>query len=101
MAEPYDSVKNYIRVDTDDALVMKEITTLYNAAKALVMQKTGKAFEEESAEPKFELYRLAIWMMVSHWYENRTPVVMGTIATEIPYSAEMLINHISLCGDYA
>lgn len=30
-------------------------------------------------------------LMVSHWYENRLAVVTGTIATELPMAAEMLL----------
>lgn len=33
----------------------------------------------------------AIKIMVSQWYENREPVVTGTIATEIPMSADYLL----------
>lgn len=33
----------------------------------------------------------AIKMLVAHWYENREPVVLGTIATKLPMHVESLL----------
>lgn len=38
----------------------------------------------------------AILMMVSHWYEHREPVVLGTIASAIPETIEALISLIEV-----
>ena len=35
----------------------------------------------------------ALMMMVSHWYLNREPVVVGTVARDIPMTAQRIINH--------
>lgn len=40
--------------------------------------------------------RTGIAQLVSNWFENREPVVTGTIATKIPLHAEVLLNVESL-----
>ncbi len=38
-----------------------------------------------------ETLRQAVHVLVAHWYEHRTPVVLGTIATPIPDTVDMLL----------
>ena len=35
--------------------------------------------------------KAAIKLLVAHWYENREPVVTGTIATDIQFTIESLL----------
>jgi len=35
--------------------------------------------------------RACMWLLAAHYYENREPVVTGTIATKIPFSYERLM----------
>lgn len=37
-------------------------------------------------------YKHAIKLMVSHWYENREPVVVGTIVTQMPMAVRALLD---------
>ncbi len=37
-------------------------------------------------------YKQAIKLLVGHWYENREPVVIGTIATQIPMAVRALLD---------
>jgi len=36
--------------------------------------------------------KTAIKMLVSHWYENRVPIVTGTIASDIPMTVDALLD---------
>lgn len=36
----------------------------------------------------------AIKMLTGHWYENRTPVVTGTMVNEVPFSVDMVIKSL-------
>ncbi len=36
--------------------------------------------------------RAALWLLAAHYYENREPVVTGTIATKIPFSYKRLLH---------
>lgn len=95
-------VKLYLRVDAtaDDVL----ITSLMTAADSFIKQQTGKTKvvvrEVEAAISTDELYNLCVKLMVAHWYENRA-VQSPTNLTKIDYTVQALVNHISLCGDYA
>lgn len=37
--------------------------------------------------------KLAIRMLVGHWFENREPVAVGNIVSDIPMSVEALLSH--------
>lgn len=91
-----EEAKLYMRVDddTDDAL----ITSLLAAAQQYVERKTGKIYK-----PEDELWNLCIKQLVIHWYENREVQATSTRnnLVTIDHTAEAIISHISLCGDYA
>lgn len=38
-----------------------------------------------------EPVKLAIKMLVAHWYENREPVIVGTISAELPFAVKALL----------
>ena len=38
----------------------------------------------------------AIRLIIGHWYENRETVVIGTIANEIPFAAQALIDQFRI-----
>lgn len=44
--------------------------------------------------------KTAIKMLVAHWYDNRSPVVTGTIATKLPLTVEALLDPFCW-GSYA
>jgi len=102
-----DEAKLYLRVDgtADDAL----ITGLITAAAKYIDGQTGKTqvktgevdgvatYGPISADA---LYILANKIMIAHWYENRGIVSPGSV-NNIPRSADAIINHIAMCGDYA
>ncbi len=47
----------------------------------------------DAAEDVPEEKRLAIKILTALFYENREPIVTGTIVSEIPYSALVLLSH--------
>lgn len=83
----------YARVDGDDedsTLVM-----LLIAADSAVRETTGKVRPECGSTE----YDIAVMMLASHWYDNRTPT-SDTHAEhrEIPYTMQWLLNYISMCS---
>jgi uncharacterized phage protein (predicted DNA packaging) len=101
-------VKTYLRVDGDaeDAL----ITSFMTAATQYVNTQTGKTQvktgEDSAGLPVYgdidadALWCLAVKLLVTHWYENRGPEVVGRSVVKISHSVDALINHIAMCGDY-
>lgn len=90
-----DDAKIYMRVDddADDAL----ITSLIAAAQQYIERKTGKTYK-----PEDELWNLCIKQLVIHWYENREVQATSTRSNlvTIDHTADSIISHIALCGDY-
>jgi uncharacterized phiE125 gp8 family phage protein len=39
-----------------------------------------------------EAIRQAIMLLVGHWYENREPVIIGTIQSNLPFAVQALLN---------
>ncbi len=80
--------------DHDDSLL-----TLYCGAahKAIKNFINRPLFEKEVPEDCSngiiitDDIKLAIMMMVGHWYENREPVNIGNIVNEVPFSFRFLL----------
>ncbi len=93
--EMREELLEYIKADSDDS----EAEGLYEAAVRLAETQTGKEFVIEEEQPKDPLYWTAIKQLVLHWYDNRGAVEEKAV-NKIPYNAEMILNHISLCGQF-
>lgn len=72
------TIKEYLRVDNDDENSL--ITSLQKAAEEYLLNAGIKK------DYTRELYKLAILMLISHWYENRNIVIVGTISKEVEMS---------------
>lgn len=78
-------VKEYLRleIDEDDRIVQ----SLLDSA-VLFLENAGVPRQEEN-----ELYRLALCMLVSHWYENREVIGKNT---NLSYGLESIIHQLRL-----
>lgn len=97
--EKLKDLKDYLKLDSDENDEDKIIEGFYTAAMIFAEGQTGKKLNDQADECK-QLYELALFQMVSHFYENRAITVTGTIISEIPLSAQTILNHIALCGDF-
>ncbi len=82
-------IKNYLRIDgiEEDTL----LTGLQLAAeKYLYNSGVGKDYTNE-------LYKLAIMLLVSHWYENRETEKVGTTVSKLNFSLESIITQLKYC----
>lgn len=91
-----EQLKEYIKYDGEDESL---VVSLYQAAAEKAETETGKRFEMQEGVPKSELYWLAVKMMVAHWYDNRG-IATDKSMSDIPMSAQMLLDHIALCGAF-
>jgi uncharacterized phage protein (predicted DNA packaging) len=80
-----EEIKNYMRIDEDydDNL----INSLIEAANLYMVNAGVKNFEND-------LYKLAIKMLVLHWYENRE--VIGE-AKKLAFSLDNIITQLKYC----
>ena len=80
-----EEIKNYMRIDDDveDNL----INSLIETANLYMINAGVKNFEND-------LYKLAIKMLVLHWYENRE--VIGE-AKKLAFSLDNIITQLQYC----
>ena len=80
-----EEIKNYMRIDEDydDNL----INSLIESANRYMVNAGVKNFEND-------LYKLAIKMLVLHWYENRE--VIGE-AKKLAFSLDNIITQLQYC----
>lgn len=84
-------LKEYLRIDfeEDDMLLRSLLSAaeeyLYNAGIKIDYKKP--------------LYRLAIKLLVKHWYDNRDCVVAGNVNNKLEYSLNAILTQLRYCGD--
>ena len=83
-----EEIKNYMRIDEDydDNL----INSLIEAANIYMVNAGVKNFEND-------LYKLAIKMLVLHWYENRDVVLIGSISKNLEFTMKNIITQLQYC----
>ncbi len=89
-------VKSYIRVDTCgdeewDKQVDEEIKMFITSAETFLKSHGVKKDYEN------ELYKIAIFMLVSIWYDNRG---LQEQAREIPFGVTRIIRQLNILNDY-
>lgn len=78
-----DEIKLYLRIDTDDEDELLSSLQL-SAEEYLLNAGIEKDYERQ-------LYKLAVKLLISNWYENRNPVLTGSISKKLEYSLQHII----------
>lgn len=84
--------KDYLRVEQDDTTEDAFITTLIESAELYIKNGTDKTFDATN-----ELAKLATKILITHWFENRSPVIVGSITKEIEYSIKSIMLQLTYC----
>jgi uncharacterized phage protein (predicted DNA packaging) len=79
-------VKEYLRLDVVDTEEDTFLLSLVDVAKTYVKNATGKTVNEANAT-----HKLAVLMLVTHWYENRNSVIIGQITKSLEYSLKSIL----------
>lgn len=90
-----EDIKKYLRIDSDYEDDLLE--NLRQVAIKYIQEKTGKTYKADD-----EVWNMCIKYMVAHWYENRENQAVSSKSSfaQIDHTADALISHIALCGDY-
>ncbi|MFD2681211.1 head-tail connector protein [Bacillus seohaeanensis] len=83
-------VKQYLRIEEDWVEEDTQLNSLITAAKAYIKNATGVKVDELN-----DLHKLAVCMLVVHWYENRE--IVGK-ADSLAFSLESIIFQIQFTG---
>ncbi|WP_333860796.1 head-tail connector protein [Clostridium sp.] len=81
--------KKYLRVDYEDE--DEDIQSLLDAAEKYLIN-AGCILNEND-----EIAKLAIKMLINEWYENRGPVLIGSISKKLEYGLQALIAQLKYC----
>lgn len=82
-------MKNYLRIDfTEDD---SEIGELIETADIYIKNAVGYV------DVKNKLYKRAVKLLVSEWYENRTPTTVGHVSRTLQFSLESIFNQLRYC----
>ena len=82
-------LKMYLRLDIDETENDLFLGSLISAASDYIFTATGKTFDEQKA-----IHKLAIFMLCTHWYENRNTVVIGVTTKNLEYSLQSILFQI-------
>lgn len=85
--------KEYLRIDGDgeDDLV----SSLLLASQSYIKNGTGITPENVEQNDNLEpLYNLALKLLLSHWYENRTPEIAGTSLQKLSFSLDSIFSQL-------
>ena len=84
-------IKSYLKIDFDDD--DRLILDLLSAAEEYLANAGVKK------NCKSNLYKLALRILVSHWYLNRNVITVGTTSSEVDYSLKRIIIQLQTAGD--
>lgn len=86
-----DEIKKFLRVDgTDDDSLLSSL----QLAAEQYLENAGAAKDYTS-----ELYKIAVKLLIGHWYENRSAVVVGTVSKDLEFSLINIIVQLRTGGD--
>lgn len=100
-------MKKQCRIDPDFTDEDDLLTQFSDAAVRYIENQTDRTMyefevdipEEDDAPMLLDAsLRMAMLMLVAHWYENREAVIVGSISSAIPLAVESLIQPYRIYG---
>lgn len=88
---PLDELKEYLRIDSADEDML--LSTLVTAAEDFL--KNAGVIQDYTND----LYKLAVKLLVSHWYENRQVEQHGRYVAKLSFSLDTIITQLKYCQE--
>lgn len=84
-------IKEYLRVDfEEDDILLQNL--IYAAEEYLLNAGIKKDYSKS-------LYKLAISLLVKHWYDNIDSVAIGSTTKKLEFSLNSILVQLKYCGD--
>lgn len=83
-----EEAKSWLRIDYDDDDT--DIEMLIDSAKEYIKNATNPNINTES-----KLFNLAMRMLIQHWYDNRSAVLIGSISKSLELSLNSILIQIN------
>lgn len=87
-------IKDYLRIDNnyDDVLIDTLVSAAIDHCEAYLNRPIlDKNMTDANRWKVPESIKIAIFMLVAHWYENRTPVAIGAISSPIALTVNSIL----------
>lgn len=82
-----DEIAEYAKIDKSE----EDIQSYIDAAETY-LTNAGAAKDETNA-----IYKLAVKLLVTHWHDNRSAVLIGSISKSLEYSLQSIIAQLKYC----
>ncbi len=82
-------MKGWLRVDFNDD--DEDIQRLITAGEQYIKNAVG------TVDTTNELYKQALVLLVSEWYDNRTATTVGQVSHSLRFSLESILNQLKYC----
>lgn len=85
-----EEVKQYLRIDGSEEDFF--LASLILAAHEYIKNAVDMPVDETN-----DLHKLAVYLLIAHWYENRQAVVVGTISKDLEFSLKSILSQMRFC----
>lgn len=95
-----EGIKEYLKIEDiseDDSFIQSMILAAEGALKIATGKKTTDYLSSENKE----LACMACRLLIAHWYENRSAVVIGTISKEMEFTVSNIYFQLKYGEDVA
>lgn len=102
------AVREHCRIDEDDNSEDSLLSIYSGAAKKYVERWTRRKLYQANTDPGFDSdenrmlldddIRMAMLLLIGHWYANREAVSIGETASEVPMAVSALLQSYRIYG---
>lgn len=89
-----EEVRAQVRLERTDASEDSYLNLLILAATRAVRNELQRPVDLTSDDPDNDVIKLAILLLVAHWFDKREPVAVGSQSSELPMTVTFLLNPV-------
>lgn len=89
-----EEVRAQVRLERTDASEDTYLNLLILAATRAVRNELQRSVDLTSDDPDNDIIKVAILLLVGHWFDKREPVAVGSQSSELPMTVTFLLNPI-------
>jgi hypothetical protein len=91
---PIEEVRAQVRLERTDASEDSYLSLLIPAAIRAVRNEVGRPINLSSDDPDNDVFKVAVLLLICHWFDKREPVAVGSQSYELPFTVSFLLNPV-------
>ncbi|RYY05609.1 MAG: phage gp6-like head-tail connector protein [Alphaproteobacteria bacterium] len=91
---PIEEVRGQVRLERTDSSEDSYLSLLIPAAIRAVRNEVGRPIDLSSDDPDNDVFRVAVLLLIGHWFDTRAPVAVGSQSYELPFTVSFLLNPV-------